>query len=223
MNRFPAGIALTFLGLLAFSANGHAHSTGEHGEHAGHSGHMMEEVKHQEASEVSFANVPLLDQRGREIHLKQDLVENRIVVMGFVYTSCTTICPLVSSIMSKVQAELGDRVGTEVQLVSISVDPQRDTPSRLEAYARRYKAGPGWSWVTGTQPNIEETLRALGAWSADYESHPPLIMVGDGNSQHWTRFYGFTDPSVLVAKVRELETLRGFKAAGVTDVSGGAQ
>ncbi|MNZ52092.1 hypothetical protein D3C78_699280 [compost metagenome] len=219
MKKFPEGIAVSLLGLLALSGSGYAHEVGEH---AGHKAAVAEMtgMKHQEASEVKFADVPLLDQKGREVHLKTDLVSDRIVVMGFVFTSCNTVCPLVSSIMSKVQKELGSSVGSDVSLVSISVDPQRDTPARLLSYSQRYQPGPGWSWVTGTQPAIEETLRGLGTWTADFESHPPLIMVGDGNSQHWTRFYGFTDPSVLVAKVKELEALRGLKAAGVTAVSG---
>ncbi|MDF3935211.1 SCO family protein [Pseudomonas citronellolis] len=197
MNLKPVVFAFS---LLACATAG-AHSTGEHAGHA-------EPARHSETSQVAFVDQPLLDQDGRSVDLRRDLVGERIVVMGFVYTSCTTVCPLVSSIMGKLQARLGDQVGREVSLVSISVDPQRDTPQRLLDYSRRYHAGPGWRWLTGEPVAVDDTLKALGAWSADYESHPPLIMVGDGRSDRWTRFYGFTDPAVLQAKVAELQAAR---------------
>lgn len=190
------------LSLLACASAG-AHSG------AGHEGHDAMAAAPSETSQVAFVDRPLLDQDGRTVDLRRDLVAERIVVMGFVYTSCTTVCPLVSSIMGKLQARLGEQVGREVSLVSISVDPQRDTPQRLLDYSRRYHAGPGWRWLTGEPVAVDDTLKALGAWSADYESHPPLILVGDGRSERWTRFYGFTDPAVLQAKVAELQAARG--------------
>lgn len=193
---------LVFCMSLLLAASAAAHSTGEHAAHG-------QPQKHSETSQVAFVDRPLLDQDGRTVNLRSDLVADRIVVMGFVYTSCTTVCPLVSSIMGKLQKQLGEQVGREVSLVSISVDPQRDTPQRLQDYSRRYQAGPGWRWLTGEPLAVDDTLKALGAWSADYESHPPLIMVGDGRSDRWTRFYGFTDPSVLLAKVAELQAARG--------------
>ncbi|WP_448177771.1 SCO family protein, partial [Stenotrophomonas maltophilia] len=99
---------------------------------------------------MKFANVPLLDQDGKSVRLEPDLVQGKIVVMSFIYTSCTTVCPVVSSILGKVQKQLGARVGDEVQLVSISIDPQRDDPKRLQEYARSFQQGPGWSWLTGS-------------------------------------------------------------------------
>lgn len=78
---------------------------------------------------MAFADVPLLDQDGRELRLKDDLVGDRIVVMGFVYTSCTTVCPVISAILQKLQKQLGERAGGDVQLISLSIDPLRDTPS----------------------------------------------------------------------------------------------
>jgi protein SCO1/2 len=181
-----------------------AHSAGEH------TGHEQNAVVTQENAVVRFANVQLSNQNGQPVNLKRDLVNDRIVVMGFIYTTCTTICPLVSSIMAKVQQQLGNKVGTEVQLVSISVDPLRDTPQRLLSYSGKFQRGPGWAWLTGTPQAITDTLRGLGNWTADPQNHPPLIMVGDGRSSHWTRFYGFTDPDLLVERV---EQLRGDRAA----------
>ncbi|EJT83858.1 electron transport protein SCO1/SenC [Pseudomonas putida S11] len=131
---------------------------------------------------MRFADVSLLNQDGMPVRLEKDLVGDHLVVMGFIYTSCTTVCPVVSSIMGKVQQQLGGRVGQDIHLVSISVDPQRDDAKRLQDYAKAFQKGPGWSWLTGTPYAISETLKGLGSFSADLSQHPPLILVGDGRT-----------------------------------------
>ena len=205
MNRFVPCTLLT-LGLLAAGiGQAMAHSADEH---AGHD--MPAKSATSESAQVKFADVALVDQTGKAVRLEPDLVSNKIVVMSFIYTSCTTVCPVVSSIMGKVQKQLGARVGTEVQLVSISIDPQRDDAKRLNEYARSFQNGPGWSWLTGSTQSVAETLKGLGTFNGDLKSHAPLILVGDGNSRHWTRYYGFTDPAVLT---REVEKLSGERNA----------
>ena len=205
MNRFAHRGLLTFCLLAVGIGQALAHSADEH---AGHD--MQPKSVSPESTQVKFADVALVDQNGQTVRLEKDLVSNKIVVMSFIYTSCTTVCPVVSSIMGKVQKQLGARVGTEVQLVSISIDPQREEAKRLNDYARSLQNGPGWSWLTGTTQSVNETLKGLGTFSGDFKNHAPLILVGDGNSRHWTRFYGFTDPTVLS---REVEKLSGQRNA----------
>ncbi|MFJ7285335.1 SCO family protein [Pseudomonas sp. NPDC099000] len=205
MNRFAHCGLLTFCLLAVGIGQALAHSADEH---AGHN--MPPKSARSESAQVKFADVALVDQNGKPVRLEKDLVTNKIVVMSFIYTSCTTVCPVVSSIMGKVQKQLGARVGDEVQLVSISIDPQRDDAKRLNDYARSFQRGPGWSWLTGSSQSINETLKGLGSFSGDFKSHQPLILVGDGNSRHWTRYYGFTDPTVLT---REVEKLSGQRNA----------
>ncbi|KAB0480515.1 protein SCO1/2 [Pseudomonas reinekei] len=205
MNRFAHRGLLTLCLLAVGTGQALAHSADEH---AGHN--MPAKSARSESAQVKFADVALVDQNGKTVHLEQDLISNKIVVMSFIYTSCTTVCPVVSSIMGKVQKQLGARVGTEVQLVSISIDPQRDDAKRLNDYARTFQQGPGWSWLTGSPQSVSETLKGLGSFSGDFKSHQPLILVGDGNSRHWTRYYGFTDPMVLS---REVEKLSGERNA----------
>jgi len=205
MNRFAHRGLLTFCLLAVGIGQALAHSADEHGGHD-----MQAKSATPESTQVKFADVALVDQNGKTVRLEKDLVSNKIVVMSFIYTSCTTVCPVVSSIMGKVQKQLGARVGTEVQLVSISIDPQRDDAKRLNDYARTFQNGPGWSWLTGTTQSVNETLKGLGTFSGDFKNHAPLILVGDGNSRHWTRYYGFTDPAVLS---REVEKLSGQRNA----------
>ncbi|WP_419709758.1 SCO family protein [Pseudomonas sp. NFX224] len=204
MNRFAHRGLLTLCLLAVGIGQALAHSADEH------AGHTPAKSASSESAQVKFADVALVDQNGKTVRLEKDLVSNKIVVMSFIYTSCTTVCPVVSSIMGKVQKQLGSRVGTEVQLVSISIDPQRDDAKRLNDYARTFQNGPGWSWLTGSPQSVTETLKGLGSFSGDFKSHQPLILVGDGNSRHWTRYYGFTDPMVLS---REVEKLSGQRNA----------
>ncbi|MBF4559877.1 SCO family protein [Pseudomonas sp. p50] len=207
MNRFAHCGLLTLCLLASGIDQALAHSADEH---AGHT--MDAKSASAENAQVKFADVALVDQDGKAVRLEKDLVTNKIVVMSFIYTSCTTVCPVVSSIMGKVQKQLGARVGSEVQLVSISIDPQRDDPKRLNDYARAFQNGPGWSWLTGSTQSVNETLKGLGSFSGDFKSHAPLILVGDGNSSHWTRYYGFTDPSVLIREVEKLSGQRNTHA-----------
>ncbi|MFJ4388985.1 SCO family protein [Pseudomonas soli] len=202
MNRLHGG-KLLGLSLLLASNLALAHAGHDHG-----GAPEQPPAAHQEKASVHFADVALLDQDGMPVRLEKDLVGDHLVVMGFIYTSCTTVCPVVSSIMSKVQQQLGGRVGEEIRLVSISVDPQRDDSRRLAGYARAFQHGPGWSWLTGSPYAISETLKGLGSFSANLSEHPPLILVGDGRSGHWTRFYGFTDPNVLIGEVNRLSARR---------------
>lgn len=207
MNRFAHRGLLTICLLAAGIGQALAHSADEH---AGHE--MPAKSARSESAQVKFADVALVDQNGKAVRLEKDLVTDKIVVMSFIYTSCTTVCPVVSSIMGKVQKQLGARVGGEVQLVSISIDPQRDDAKRLNDYARNFQKGPGWSWLTGSSQSINETLKGLGTFSGDFKSHQPLILVGDGNSRHWTRYYGFTDPKVLAREVEKLSGQRNVHA-----------
>jgi protein SCO1/2 len=188
---------------------GHASATSpaDHANHAAHGGHGAAD-KRVEGAVVRLPDVTLRDQDNRERRLKADVIGDRIVVMDFVYTSCTTVCPVVSAIMGEVQGRLGERVGRDVALVSMTVDPVRDTPARLRDYARTHGAGAGWSWLTGSTTAVNETLKGLGTWTPDFQDHPVVVMVGDGRSGQWTRFYGFADPAALVARVEALTAAR---------------
>lgn len=186
------------------AADAHAGQAG----HANHANHANSDLKLPEDVTVRFPDVKLLDQNSRERSLRSDVIGDRIVVMDFVYTSCTTVCPVVSAIMGEVQQKLGGRVGREVALVSLTVDPVRDTPARLRDYARSRGAGAGWSWLTGSTTAVNDTLKGLGTWTPNFEDHPVVMMVGDGRSGKWTRFYGFADPAMLVAQVESLIAAR---------------
>jgi protein SCO1/2 len=150
------------------------------------------------ASGMSIPDVELLDQDGRTIHFYTDLVKGRVVAVQFIFTTCTTICPPLGATFARVQKELGERAGRDVHLISVSVDPATDTPERLKAWGEKFRAGAGWTFVTGQKPQVDELLRALGALSAIPSEHSPALLVGNDASGQWTRVYGLSSPAVLV-------------------------
>ena len=158
---------------------------------------------------VDLREALLLNQDGEQVRFVNDVIGDHIVVMDFVYTTCTTICPILTAVLGQVQSQLGERMGDDVVLVSVSVDPTRDTPQRLKAYAVKHKVGPGWSWLTGPKSVMEDVLTGLGAYSPNYEEHAPMVLVGDGRSGEWSRFFGFPNPKRIMERVDELQAARG--------------
>jgi protein SCO1/2 len=158
------------------------------------------------SSSVKLLDLELTNQEGKTARFKSDVIGDRIVVLDNIYTSCTTICPIVTTIMVSVHSKIGVRAGKEVSLVSLSVDPVTDTPARLAAYARRHKAA--WTLWTGPKPAMDQVLKGLGIYTPDYIDHPSSILVGDGRTGEWTRFYGFASPEQIMKKVDELLSAR---------------
>jgi protein SCO1/2 len=163
-----------------------------------------------EAAEIDLRNRMVLDQDGREMEFVTDAIGDHIVVMDFVYTTCTTICPVLSALFTQVQTKLGsDVVGSEVRLISMSVDPIRDTPQRLKAYSAKHRAGEGWLWLTGAKPDVDDVLTGLGAYTANFEDHPTMVLIGDPRTGEWQRLFGFPNPDRIVRIVNELREQRG--------------
>jgi protein SCO1/2 len=166
-----------------------------------------------EAAEIDLRNRKVLDQDGREMEFVTEAIGDHIVVMDFVYTTCTTICPVLSALFTQVQTKLGnDVVGSEVRLISMSVDPIRDTPQRLKAYSAKHRAGEGWLWLTGAKPAVDDVLTGLGAYTSNFEDHPTMVLIGDAQTGEWKRLFGFPNPDRIVRIVNELRDQR--KAGG---------
>jgi len=142
-------------------------------------------------------DVKVYDQNGNRLNFYTDLVKNKTVAINFIFTTCTTICPPMTATFRRVQQELAN-AALDVQLISISVDPSTDTPERLRDFAAKFKAAPGWTFVTGDKAEMDSLLRALGAAVADKNDHTPMILVGNDTTGYWTRTYGLSAPTTLV-------------------------
>lgn len=181
---------------------------------ADHSGHETG-AEHRTGTErisLSIPDVPVLDQDGRPHSFYSDLVRGKVVAVNFLYTSCTTACPLLGVAFAGVQERLGERVGRDVHLISITTDPATDRPARLKAWAARYQARPGWTLVTGARPDIVRLLRALGVSAADKEDHPTFVLIGDDRRGEWSRAWGLL-PAAALTPLLERALTAGRPAA----------
>ncbi|MDQ1613088.1 MAG: hypothetical protein QOG00_3019 [Pyrinomonadaceae bacterium] len=152
---------------------------------------------------IKIPDTSVYDQNGRKLNFYTDLVRGKTVAINFIFTTCTTICPPLTATFRKVQQELGARVGRDIELISISVDPTTDVPERLKEFSAKFKAGPGWTFVTGSKPEIDSLLRALGAAVGDKNDHTPMLLIGNDAAGYWTRTYGLAPASTLVKVVNE--------------------
>ncbi len=160
-------------------------------------------ASHEVGRQMNIPDVELLDQNGRKIHFYTDLVKGQTVVINFIFTTCTTICPPLGATFARLQKELGDKVGRDVRFISISVDPATDSPERLKAWGAKFHAGEGWTFVTGNKPQVDELLYALGASSARREDHSPTVLIGNDAHGNWTRTYGLANTSQLVQLIND--------------------
>ena len=163
-----------------------------------------------DARKYALPDLAVKTQSGQTVHFYSDLVKDRVVAMNFVFTSCTTVCPTMGATFARVQKMLGDR--KDVALISVSVDPTNDTPERLAAWSQRLGAQPGWTLVTGNQPDIAAILKSAGAFSADAASHTPLVLVGNDAQGKWERVDGLATPKTIVEAIDRVSVTE--KAAG---------
>ena len=153
------------------------------------------------AATATIPDVKVVTQDGKTVDFYRDLVKDKVVAVNFVFTSCTTVCPPLGAIFGKLQEH---REGA--QLVSVSIDPEVDTPERLKAWSKKFGARPGWTLVTGKKDDITRILKAMNAYSPDFVNHQPVTIVGNDATGTWKRTYGFTTAAKLAAMLREVES-----------------
>lgn len=156
-------------------------------------------------SEVHYdiPNVQLLDQDGRARSLQAILAPGDPIVVNFIYTTCTTICPLSSQVLAQLQEKLASE-SAHARLVSISIDPEEDTPARLREYARKFHASGIWSHYTGTVAASVAAQRAFDVYRGDKMNHEPVTLMQSADASHWVRLDGFATAEELLAEVHRL-------------------
>jgi protein SCO1/2 len=147
--------------------------------------------------------VTLVRDDGKSVSLPDEMDDGKPVVLDFVFTSCGSICPLMSQVFSQFQRKLGTEAA-EVHLISISTDPEQDTPKRLTEYAQQFHAGPTWRHYTGTLAASLTAQRAFDVYRGDKMSHTPVILLRMAPGQPWRRIDGFVTPDELLREFREL-------------------
>ena len=193
-------LALLLAGLTVPVAAQEGHDHHQHHQHQAAAAAQDPEIRAEAVSHLNVPDVSVVDQDGKPVRFYRDLVQGKVVAVNFVFTTCTTICPPMGANFAKLQKMLGDRVGRDVHLISVSVDPTIDTPQRMKVWGQKFGAGPGWTLVTGGKEEVTRLLKALGVYTPDINSHSPLVLVGNEARHQWTRAYGLAAP----AKIAEL-------------------
>ncbi len=153
-------------------------------------------------AEYTVPAVRLVRDDGKAVQLSSELDDGKPVVLDFIFTSCTTICPVMSQTFAHLQERLGE--GRErIHLVSVSIDPEQDTPARLAEYARRFHAGDEWHFYTGTVEASVAVQRAFNAYGGDKMRHTPLTLVRTAPGRPWVRIDGFASPEELARELKE--------------------
>jgi len=149
---------------------------------------------------VDPPDVTLIDQDGDRVKFRELLLSDKPVFVDFIYATCTTICPVLSAGYTSIQRKLGADLD-RVTLVSITIDPENDGPEELTTYLERYRAKPGWEFLTGTRADIDAVMRAFDAWIPDKMSHRPLLYIRTPADGSWVKLYGFAGSADLMAEL----------------------
>ncbi len=149
---------------------------------------------------LEIPDVTLVNQDGEMVNLRAVVLGDKPVYVEFVFATCTTICPILSAGFSSMQRKLGPKAH-DVQLISITIDPEHDNPEVLAKYLLRYKAKPGWSFLTGTREDVDLVMKAFDAYVADKMSHRPLTFVRLPATEKWVRLSGFASTRDLLAEM----------------------
>jgi cytochrome oxidase Cu insertion factor (SCO1/SenC/PrrC family) len=150
-----------------------------------------------------FPNISLTTHRGEKVRFFDDLVKDKVVAINFIYTTCPDACPMETARLRQVQRLLGDRLGKDIFFYSISIDPEHDTPEVLNAYAKAWNVGPGWTFLTGAEADITALRKKLGVYEPDLKSkdHGLNIIIGNQKTGRWMKRSPGENPYVLATQL----------------------
>ena len=170
-----------------------------------------------ERARTYFTDVELVDQDGETQRFYSDLMQGKVVVITSMFTTCAAVCPVLGQKMQRFQEVAGERLGRDVHLLSITVDPETDSPAKLAAYGERFGARDGWYFLTGSRANVEVALAKLGYAVEDKDAHSTVILMGNEKTGLWKKTNGLSSSDSLVELFREVLADSG----GTGDAGGG--
>lgn len=209
-------VLATFLTLTAVAlatATG-AHSTGadtavargggQHDPHAQHRRMMAGDGRYQVSRHAyELPELTLVDAAGDRVAVREIFRGDRPIILSFIFTSCTTICPVLTATLAQAEDRLMEEP-IRPRIVSVSIDPEFDTPETLRRYAEDYHAGQEWTFLTGDQRSIVALQRAFDAYRGDKMNHRPAAYLRAAGDPTWVRLDGFTTAADLLQEYRRL-------------------
>jgi protein SCO1/2 len=145
-----------------------------------------------------FTDVLLVNQNGEKMRFYSDLLKGKVVIINAFFATCQGSCLPMNRNLEKVQEALGDRIGKDVNIISISVDPLMDTPAALKEYAKKLHARPGWYFLTGDKKNVDFALYKVGEYVENKQDHLNIIIIGNERTGLWKKAFGLAQSDELV-------------------------
>jgi len=158
-------------------------------------------------SQYEVPALTLVRADSKKVSLRDEMNDGRPVLLNFIYTSCTSVCPIMSQMFSTFQEQMGP-AGAGIHMMSISIDPEADTPAKLTEYAERFHAGPNWQFYTGTLQDSVAAQRAFDVYRGDKMNHTVVTLMRMAPGQPWKRIDGFETPDALTHEYHQLLTAR---------------
>jgi len=156
------------------------------------------------AAQKYFTDTVLINQNGEKMRLYSDLLKGKTVIINSFFATCKGVCLPLSRNLEKVQQSLGDRLGKDANIISISVDPEVDTPESLKAYAKNLNARPGWYFLTGDKANVDFVLKKLGQFVEAKENHVNIFIIGNERTGLWKKAFGLSKSDELMKVVESV-------------------
>lgn len=147
-------------------------------------------------------DVTLINQEGKNVRLKNLVESGKPVIVDFIYGTCTTICPVLSACFTNLQNKLGAST-PKVHLVSISIDPENDSPRVMRDYLKRYRAKPGWDFLTGSRKDIDAVMKGFDAYIPNKMSHYAVTFIHKPGGNSWIRINGITSTSEFIEEIKK--------------------
>ena len=152
-----------------------------------------------------FTDLEVIDQNGKRLRFYSDVLKGRVVLINFIFTNCQDACPLVTHKLNQVRSLMAEVVRDEVWFVSISVDPERDTPEAMKAFAKKQRVDESrWLFLTGPKQNLDFIVKRLGQYTQEVEAHSTLMLAGNDKTRHWTRVMPMVPPAGVAEQLRAL-------------------
>jgi protein SCO1/2 len=163
------------------------------------------EAQSRQWGEGYMPNLPVVTQDGKTLRFYDDLIKGKIVIISFIFTRCTDICPITTARLAQIEEKLGDSVGRDIFIYSITVDPENDSPEKLKAYAEAFHAGPGWKFLTGKLADIRAINGKLGERMRSLSEHRNEIVLGNDATGEWQRDNVLGDMDRVVLSIRAMD------------------
>ena len=204
---WAAGCAAV-LSTTVLAHGGHDHAATDQAAPMDHSQHAAmaatagsQAYKRSTQSYAAIPDVVLIDANARPVRLRELLSSGDPVMVNFIFTTCTTICPVMTQVFADARTRLGGE-SKSLRMVSISIDPENDTPAQLKAYSRKFGADARWTFLTGSVKDINDVQRAFDIYSGDKMTHTPLTLIHQPRSTTWVRIDGFANAEQLAGEYR---------------------